>query len=130
MIIAFTVTAALTWLSTLGHFILMPPAKQRRTNIFDEFCDRHISRRIRNWVPLYEIYANCFYQVTMALSDQQLVTGIAILVAGLKMYVQDAISVHNFSVVRELAFFSSNSHLLSSWRSGTFSLANGSDSRP
>jgi hypothetical protein len=64
-------------------------------------------------VSLHEIYANCFYQVTIAISDQQLVTGIAVFVAGLKMYAQDAISVYHFSVVRELSFFSSNSHLLS-----------------
>jgi len=64
-------------------------------------------------VPLHEIYANCFYQVTMALSDKQLVTGIAILVAGPKMYARDAISIYHFSVVRELALFSSNSLLLS-----------------
>lgn len=113
MVVAFAVTAVLTWLSTLGHLILIPPVKQRRINIIDEFCDRDIGRRVRNWVPLHALYADCFYQVTMALSDQQLVTGIAILVAGLKMYAQDSISVYLFSVVRELAFFSSNSHLLS-----------------
>jgi len=64
-------------------------------------------------VPLHALYADCFYQVTMALSDQQLVTGNAIFVAGLKIYAQDSISVYHFSVVRELAFFSSNAHLLS-----------------
>jgi hypothetical protein len=97
----------------LGHLILIPLVKQRRINVIDEFCDRHIGRRIRNWVPLHVLYADCFYQVTIAFSDQQLVTGIAILVAGLKMYARDSISIYHFSVVWELTFFSSNAHLLS-----------------
>jgi hypothetical protein len=64
-------------------------------------------------VPYADVWSECFYSVTFSLSDQQLVTGIAILTAGIKMLAQGTVTAYHFSIVRDLAFFSSNAHLLS-----------------
>ncbi|KAF2428790.1 hypothetical protein EJ08DRAFT_699010 [Tothia fuscella] len=49
----------------------------------------------------------------MSFSDQQLVTGIAVLVAGIKKLADGNITIYHFSLVTDLAWFSSNTHLLS-----------------
>lgn len=49
----------------------------------------------------------------MTLSDQQLVTGIAILAASFKLLNEGTITAYHFTIARDLAFFSSNAHLLS-----------------
>lgn len=87
--------------------------KQRRVNIIDEYWTTYICTPIRNRVKNADVWAECFFQLTFALSDQQLVTGIAIVVAGLKLYAQSRISVYHFTIVRDLTFFSSSAHLLS-----------------
>ena len=56
------------------------------------------------WVPVIE-------KVVLNLSDQQLLTGIAILIAG--FWTHCSISVYHFFLVNDLAFFSSTAHLIS-----------------
>jgi hypothetical protein len=69
---------------------------------------------IQRWVGLNaDVWSERFYRVTFSLSDQLLVTGIAILTAGLKMLGQGTVTAYHFSIIRDLAFFSSNAHLLS-----------------
>ncbi|KAF2871775.1 hypothetical protein BDV95DRAFT_48875 [Massariosphaeria phaeospora] len=122
VVVAFTVSAGLAWVSTLGHVVLEQPNKQFRTNAIDEVFEQRVCLAVRNRVGVRRarVLAASFYAVTVALSDQQLVTGIAMLAAGLTLLARRAISVYHFSVVRDLAFFSSNAHLLSLlalWRS-------------
>jgi hypothetical protein len=52
--------------------------------------------------------------MVMALSDQQLVTGLAILIAAyVKLSLWNDISVYHFTITMDLAWFSSNTHLFS-----------------
>jgi hypothetical protein len=113
VIVAFFASALLTWISTCALLILEPKSNARRANVFDDYWTHRICAPIRSRIKNADVLAECFFRMTFALSDQQLVTGIAMMTAGLKMFAQDTISVYHFSIVRELAFFSSNSHLLS-----------------
>lgn len=62
----------------------------------DEFC--------RFWMPVIE-------KVVLNISDQQLLTGLALLIAGFATHC--SISAYHFEIVGDLAWFSSNVHLAS-----------------
>ncbi|KAF2010043.1 hypothetical protein BU24DRAFT_414484 [Aaosphaeria arxii CBS 175.79] len=113
VVIAFAVSALLAWITTFAHLILSHYPKPRRTNTIDQFVTAHLGNWVRSHVKNPDVFADCFFRVTLTLSDQQVVTGIAIMIAGLKLLAENHISIYHFSVVRELAFFSSNAHLLS-----------------
>jgi len=49
----------------------------------------------------------------LAFSDQQLVVGLAMPITSIYMFVHTTISVYHFSIVMDLAWLSSNTHLLS-----------------
>jgi hypothetical protein len=98
---------------TLGYLLLKPREKQRRRNPIDEWWTKTICVRTRGSVPNPDVWAECFYRVTFSLSDQQLVTGIAILTAAFRLRAQGSITALHFSIVRDLAFFSSAAHILS-----------------
>ena len=55
------------------------------------------------WIPIIE-------KVILSVSDQQLLTGIAVLIAG--FWTHCSISVYHFSLVNDLAFFSSLVHMI------------------
>jgi hypothetical protein len=114
VVTAFLSSALLAWFTTVGYILLEPRNKSKRTNPIDELWKKHICLPVQRWVgPHADVWSECFYRVTFSLSDQQLVTGIAILTAGFKMLAQGTITAYHFSIVRDLAFFSSNAHLLS-----------------
>jgi hypothetical protein len=79
----------------------------------DEWWTKHICLPVQERIPHPELWSECFYRVTMTLSDQQLVTGIAILAASFKLLNEGTITAYHFTIARDLAFFSSNAHLLS-----------------
>lgn len=56
------------------------------------------------WIPVIE-------KVVLNLSDQQLLTGLSVLVAGFGTHC--SISVYHFAIVSDLAWFSANLHLSS-----------------
>ncbi|KAL8676356.1 MAG: hypothetical protein Q9186_007115 [Xanthomendoza sp. 1 TL-2023] len=62
------------------------------------------AERTKFWQPVVE-------QLVLTLSDQQLIVGIAILVAGFVKHC--SISVYHFTIVSDLAWFSSNTHMTS-----------------
>lgn len=116
VLVAFLCSALFAWFSTAGYVVLEPRAyqKPKRSNPIDEWWTKHICLSVQRWVGSNaDVWSECFYRVTFSLSDQQLVTGIAILAAGFKMLAEGTITAYHFSVVRDLAFFSSNAHLLS-----------------
>lgn len=86
--------------------------KPRRLNPFDELFTRRFcipfQRRFDNPAGL----ADCLFRVVLALSDQQLVTGIAILVAGFVMMARNTISVFHYTIILDLAWFSAGCHLI------------------
>lgn len=113
VIVSFWASAFLTWITTFAYLILKGNTNHRRVNIFDDYWNRYVCIPIRSRVKSADVLAECFFRVTLTLSDQQLVTGIAMMIAGFRMFAKGTISVYHFSTIRELAFFSSNSHLLS-----------------
>jgi len=113
-------------MTTLGYLLLRPRWKEKRRNKIDEWWTTQICERVQKSVSNARIWSECFYRVTIALSDQQLVTGIAILMAAFILRARGNIIAHHFSIVRDMAFFSSIAHTLSllalwssmgSWRS-------------
>ena len=56
------------------------------------------------WIPVIE-------KVVLNLSDQQILTGLAVLIAG--FWTHCSISVYHFALLSDLAWFSSNTHLIS-----------------
>lgn len=64
-----------------------------------------------------DVIAACAFDLVQALSDTQLVTGIAVLVAGMigltRADSEKPMTVYHFTIVTDLAWFSSNAHLLS-----------------
>jgi hypothetical protein len=61
-----------------------------------------------------QFWAECTQKIALSVSDQQLVTGMAILiVAYVKLVLWNNISVYHFSIVMDLAWFSSNTHIFS-----------------
>jgi hypothetical protein len=113
VLIAFLVSALLAWITTFCYLILQPRDKEKRHNPVDEWWTKNICLPVRQHVRQPELWAECFFRVTFTLSDQQLVTGIAILVASFKLLREGKITAYHFGVARDLAFFSSNAHLLS-----------------
>lgn len=115
---AFIATAALTLFSTIMCLALHRKADDQFPHINP--VDRYMRRRFPKWLQDWlgprdsRLWALCFYDVTIALSDQQLVTGLALLIAGLiKLFHDRSITVYHFSIVSDLAWFSANTHLLS-----------------
>ncbi|KAF2998503.1 hypothetical protein E8E13_003822 [Curvularia kusanoi] len=113
VLIAYLFSAFLTWFTTVGYLMLKYYGKPKRTNKIDEWWTTRICLPVQRRIVKSDVWAECYFRVTFALSDQQLITGIAILIAGFKLLGEERITAYHFSVVRDLAFFSSESHLLS-----------------
>lgn len=67
---------------------------------------RRISHRRRLW-------SNILEQIVVSLSDQQLVTGLSILIVGCSMNSYGTIDVYHFVTVTDLAWLSANTHAMS-----------------
>jgi len=79
----------------------------------DTFCGP--AHRLVVWLRLDpDVLADCFYDGVIALGDQQLATGLGMLVAAAIRLFNDEtpLSVYHLTVVTDLAWFSSNCHLL------------------
>jgi hypothetical protein len=82
-------------------------------NPIDKFFRRLVSDKVQTRVPDASFWADCLYDLVVSLSDQQLVAGLAILISGVIGLGAGTITVYHFSMVTSLAWFSSNTHLLS-----------------
>jgi hypothetical protein len=70
---------------------------------------QHLLHRAR-----LQFWAECTRKIALSVSDQQLVTGMAILIAAyVKLWLWNNISVYHFSIVMDLAWLSSNTHIFS-----------------
>jgi hypothetical protein len=103
------VSATLTLISTVG-FILLSRLYNTKNPIdkvwLARVCDPVQKVLGEHYVSLYR---QVFYDMVLCLSDQQLVTGIAFLVGALIRM----ITIYHLNIVTDLAWFSSNTHLLS-----------------
>jgi len=87
------------------HPFTVNPLDEFFRNIFCEPLQKRLRyQRTRRW-------ANVCYDMVVCLSDQQLVTGIAMMIAGLKKLHDESITVYHLSIVTDLVWFSSNTHL-------------------
>ena len=98
----YVVSASLVLLLDLAHFILTISDPQNENRLDILLCRAlkgigfsEVARSKRNfWVPVTE-------KVVLGLSDQQLLTGLAVLIAGFWMHC--SIPVYHFAVVNDLA---------------------------
>ena len=106
----YVASAALVLLLSLTHLILTISSAQKK-HPFDGLLCRafrgmgfsEVAKSKRDfWVPIIE-------NVVLGLSDQQLLTGLAVLIAG--FWTHCSISVYHFALVNDLAWFSANTHL-------------------
>lgn len=117
VVIAFVVSAFLTLLTTIIALAL-----NRQSEGTFNWID-YGSRNFMQWSlqlllgihygPDTEFFANCLKDVVVALGDTQLVSGIAILIAATYKLANGSITIYHFNFVSDLAWFSSNTHILS-----------------
>ena len=106
----FVVSAGLVLLLSLAHFIFTVSGSQNNNEIDLFLCkafraigfSMKFQRKRDFWVPVIE-------KVILSLSDQQLLTGLAVLIAG--FWTHCSISVYHFALVNDLAWFSATTHL-------------------
>lgn len=85
---------------------------------FDENpIDNWVRRMITRWLQRYfskerrKLWANALLGVMLSLSDQQLITGIAILVVAFVRMETGNLSVYHFQICTDMAWFSSATHM-------------------
>ncbi|PVH84507.1 hypothetical protein DL98DRAFT_611259, partial [Cadophora sp. DSE1049] len=112
---AFIATAGLTLFGTMA-FLLFRPATQFKTlNPINRMLRRVISQNFQRkfGVRMTTIWSEALFEIVMLLSDQQLVTGTAMLATIIYLRSQESITVYHYTMATNLAWFSSNTQLLS-----------------
>ena len=117
VVVAFVVSASLTLLTTIIALAL-----NRQSEGTFNWID-YSSRSFMQWLlplllgihygPDTKFFANCLKDVVVALGDTQLVSGIAILIVATYKFANGSITIYHFNFVSDLAWFSSNTHILS-----------------
>ncbi|KAI1346946.1 hypothetical protein F5Y01DRAFT_307939 [Xylaria sp. FL0043] len=114
VVIAFLISASLTLLLTI-IFLLLSRSYVDTWNPIDKVVRQKLGAPVQEWIgkERSQKWSYVLYDMVVCLSDQQLVTGIALLVAALKLLNDSTITVYHFSIAVDLAWFSANTHLLS-----------------
>ncbi|KAL7621944.1 hypothetical protein AAE478_007444 [Parahypoxylon ruwenzoriense] len=125
VIVAFTATASLTLVATVACLLLSRSRGERTFNPIDRFFRAHICEPVQTLLgeKRADLWALVLYDMVICLSDQQLVTGTAFLVACLRKIADASITVYHVETVADLAWFSSNTHLLSLLVVGYFDIS-------
>jgi hypothetical protein len=115
MIAAFIASASLSLIAAFFCLLLYSNATLTHSNPFDRFFRRKLCLPLQCFVGAARAsaWSNMLYGTIMALSDQQLITGIAILSAAIRSLDKRTITVYHFNMVMNMAWFSSNVHLIS-----------------
>lgn len=115
MIASFIISAGLTLILTTLYFCIQSPVEIGIINALDIWTRKRLSSFVGRYLRADRaaLFAAVLQDVVLTLSDQQLVTGIAILTAGFVLLSNGSISVYHFSIVQDLAWLASNTHLLS-----------------
>ncbi|TLS30353.1 hypothetical protein PpBr36_03211 [Pyricularia pennisetigena] len=123
VIAAFVSSAVITTMATLLCLIIQRPScdpdgnELPSYNPIDRVLRRSVCRPMRSWMIRKglspDVWEGCAYEVVMALSDQQLVTGLAILITAIIKLAKGTVTVYHFNMATDLAWFSGNVHLLS-----------------
>jgi len=114
MVAAFLVSATISLLSAILCLVLYGNNGIRYTNPIDLFWRRILCNPVQSFVGPERArkWANMLFGMIMAISDQQLITGIALLSAAMRNLEKRNITVYHFNTIMNLAWFSSNTHLL------------------
>lgn len=106
MILTFVATVWCLFLQAIGSIASNPIDNYFRHLISAIFEDRiRIQGRI--------LWTAVLRKIVLALSDQQLALGLAVLLSGYIRLAQGMLTVYHFSIIMDLAWLSSNIHLLS-----------------
>ncbi|TDZ46951.1 hypothetical protein CTRI78_v008776 [Colletotrichum trifolii] len=118
VIASFVITASLTLITTLFCLTVGRTNEDRQTfNPIDRLVRKHISEPARTL--LFRLHLNpdvqalVAYDLVNTFSDLQLVTGMAVLVGGLKQLQDGTLSTYHFMIVTDLAWFCTGTHLFS-----------------
>lgn len=108
-------SAGITLVSTIIALLLTRKWHPDTINPIDARFRRYFCDRLRRVVGEKNAsrWSEACFALVLTLSDQQLVTGNAILITAMYMLNDGSISVYHFNLVTDLAWFSSNTHLLS-----------------
>ncbi|KDN61920.1 hypothetical protein CSUB01_09930 [Colletotrichum sublineola] len=118
VIVAFTVTAMITLLLAIFCLVVGRTHEGRQSfNPIDRYARKYISeptRRLMFRVGMNpDLQSLVAYDLVNTFSDLQLVTGLAVLVGGIKELADSRISTYHFMIVTDLAWFCTLTHLLS-----------------
>ncbi|KAK1517938.1 uncharacterized protein CCOS01_12195 [Colletotrichum costaricense] len=118
VLVAFSTAAFLTLCLSIFCLIVGRTNEERQTfNPVDRFMRKYMSEPLRHFMRRMgsspDLQSLIAHDLVNTFSDLQLVTGLAILVAGVKELADGTISVYHFLIITDLAWFCTNSHLLS-----------------
>ncbi|KAG4442274.1 hypothetical protein IFR05_002265 [Cadophora sp. M221] len=115
VITAFIVTAGLTLIGTIAFLLVRPASVKETLNPINKKLRLVISANFQRAIGsrMSMVWSEALFEIVMQLSDQQLVTGTAMLATIIYLRNQGAISVYHYTMATNLAWFSSNTHLLS-----------------
>jgi hypothetical protein len=114
MISAFIASATLALMLSIACLTLHSTNLQSCTNPIDRFFRLKICHPLQRFIGHSRCYAlsNSLFAVIIMISDQQMITGIAILAASIGKLYNHSITVYHFNIVTDMAWLSSNTHLL------------------
>lgn len=114
VVASFIVTAALTILAS-GLFALVRRYDESEypDNVIDRWIHKNVAEQLQRWKLRSRTPEEFLKGVVVGLSDQQLVTGLSILITACFMYASHRIEVYHFQIVMDLAWFSANTHMMS-----------------
>ena len=112
---AFIVTAGLTLVGTIAFLLFRPATQFDTVNPVNKYLRRIVSQKFQSIIGtrMTTVWSEALFEIVMLLSDQQLVTGTAMLATIIYLRSQGAITVYHYTIATDLAWFSSNTHLLS-----------------
>ncbi|KAK1704494.1 hypothetical protein BDP67DRAFT_418192 [Colletotrichum lupini] len=118
VLFAFSTAAFLTLCLSIFCLIVGRTNEERQTfNPVDRFVRKYMSEPLRHFMRRMgsspDLQSLIAHDLVNTFSDLQLVTGLAILVAGVKELADGTISVYHFFIITDLAWFCTNSHWLS-----------------
>ncbi|KAI1843013.1 hypothetical protein JX266_010866 [Neoarthrinium moseri] len=115
VVAAFLTSASLTLFATILCLVLSRNNTLPTYNPIDEFFRHYMCEPVQNLIGHHnsQVWGRVLYDMVVGLSDQQLVTGIALLVTAIIKLYNGSITVYHLNIVTDLVWFSSNTHLLS-----------------
>lgn len=110
---SFILTAGLTLIISIAALLANQIPEEKRTRLGDGFIDKRM-RLFTQRVTRRELWTKTLERILLGLSDQQLVTGFAIAIAGLSRipYSEGNLKMYHMVLVSDLVWLSHNTHLL------------------